>query len=104
MNTAVLDRPKRDEGTRARRDSIINVRVPKVVRDLIDTAAEVLGKTRSEFILESARKHAVDVLIDRRLFTLEGDQYDEFLRVLDQPPQPNERLKKLLRSKSPWEK
>ena len=104
MNTAVLDRPKRDEGTRARRDSIINVRVPKVVRDLIDTAAEVLGKTRSEFILESARKHAVDVLIDRRLFTLNSDQYDEFLRVLDQPPQPNERLRKLFRSKSPWEK
>lgn len=90
--------------TNQRRDAVINVRLTTKLRDLIDRAAEVVGKTRSDFILESARKHAIDVLLDQRLFSLDPKQYDEFLRVLDQPAEPNVRLKKLFASKSPWEK
>jgi uncharacterized protein (DUF1778 family) len=89
---------------RRRRDTVINVRLSKMLRDLIDRAADVLGKTRSEFILESARTHATDVLLDRRLFTLNTDQYEAFIRTLEAPPEPNEKLKRLLASKSPWEK
>jgi len=75
-----------------------------MLRDLIDRAADVLGKTRSEFILESARTHAVDVLLDQRLFTLNKERYEAFIRTLEAPPLPNEKLKRLLASKSPWEK
>jgi uncharacterized protein (DUF1778 family) len=71
---------------------------------LIDNAANVLGKTRTDFIVESARKHAVDVLLDQRFFTLEPAQYEEFLLALDAPPLPTEKLKKLMSSKTPWEK
>lgn len=80
------------------RDAVINIRITTKWRDIIDRAAIVEGKTRSEFILESARKHAIDVLLDQRLFSLDAKQYDEFLRVLDQPPEPNVRLKQLLSS------
>jgi uncharacterized protein (DUF1778 family) len=89
---------------RRRRDTVINVRLTKMLRDLIDRAADVVGKTRSEFILESARTHAIDVLLDRRLFTLNAEQYEAFIRMLEAPPEPNEKLKRLLASKSPWEK
>jgi uncharacterized protein (DUF1778 family) len=89
---------------RRRRDAVVQVRLTKMLRDLIDRAADVLGKTRSEFILESARTHAIDVLLDRRLFTLNADQYEVFIRALESPPVPNEKLKRLLASKSPWEK
>lgn len=92
------------EPGRSRRDTVINVRLPRTLRDLIDRAADALGKTRSEFILESARTHAIDVLLDQRLFTLNADQYEAFLRALDAPPAPNERLKQLLAGKAPWEK
>ncbi len=47
-----------------KRTTIINLRVPRVTRELIDTAAEVVGKSRTEFMLESARQHAIDVLLD----------------------------------------
>ena len=40
----------------------------------------------------------------QRLFSLNTEQFEQFLRVLDQPPEPNARLKQLLASKSPWEK
>lgn len=102
MTTKTMERPR--EAGSQRRDAVINVRLSTRLRDLIDRAAAVVGKTRTDFILESARKHAVDVLLDQRLFSLEPKQYEEFLRVLDQPPQPNARLKQLLASKSPWEK
>jgi uncharacterized protein (DUF1778 family) len=95
---AVKNEPRR------RRDTVINVRLTKMLRDLIDRAADVVGKTRSEFILESARTHAIDVLLDRRLFTLDAEQYEAFIKTLEEPPAPNEKLKRLLASKSPWEK
>jgi uncharacterized protein (DUF1778 family) len=103
MSAAVMERTK-EITAEPRRDAVINVRLSTAWRDLIDRAAAVVGKTRSEFVLESARKHAIDVLLDQRLFSLNGKQFDEFLRVLDQPPEPNARLKQLLASKSPWEK
>lgn len=86
-----------------KRDIQINMRLPRSVLQLIDSAAEVLSKTRSDFILESARQHAVDVLLDQRYFVLEADQFAEFVRQLDAPPAANERLKKLMKRKAPWE-
>ncbi len=87
-----------------RKEAIINLRMPTAIRDLIDNAADVLGKTRTAFIIESSRKHAIDVLLDQRLFTLSEHQYDAFLKALDEPPAPNEKLKRLMASKSPWER
>jgi uncharacterized protein (DUF1778 family) len=81
----------------------INLRVSQPTRQLIDAAAAVVGKSRTEFMLESARQHAIDVMLDQRLFVLEPGQHDAFMHVLDNPPPPNARLKKLLSRKSPWE-
>ena len=100
---AVRERVRRDTTARERRDSVVNVRMARHTRELIDEAAEAVGKTRSEFMVESARTHAIDVLLDKRLFSLGTEQYDAFLKALDAPPAPNEKLKRLLKSKSPWE-
>ena len=86
-----------------RRSVNINLRAPAPVRDLIDRAAEAVGKTRSEFMLESARRSAEDVLIDRSLFVLDGERYAAFLEVLDNPPPPSPRLRALMRARAPWE-
>ena len=102
METSALD--TRPRIVRPRPDTVINLRVSRRVRDEIDSAASLLGKTRTDFIVESARKHAIDVLLDRRLFSLDGTQYAAFLKVLDAPAPPNARLKRLMASKSPWEK
>jgi len=98
-----VERSSTSAASSRRRDTVINVRVSRMLRDLIDRAADVLGKTRSEFILESARTHAIDVLLDQRLFTLNAEQYEAFMNALDAPPAPNEKLKSLLAGKAPWE-
>jgi uncharacterized protein (DUF1778 family) len=89
---------------RERRDAVVNVRLSHQARELIDQAADALGKSRSEFIVESARAHAIEVMLDKRIFPLGSEQYAAFIALLDARPAPNEKLKKLMKSKSPWER
>jgi uncharacterized protein (DUF1778 family) len=104
MSPAAASIRRSAETETATRTTTINLRISQVTRQLIDTAAAVVGKSRTEFMLESARQHAIDVLLDQRLFVLSTEQHDAFMNALDNPPLPNAELKKLLSSKSPWEK
>ena len=86
----------------SRRDATINLRLSGQTRDLIDTAASVSGTTRTEFVLESARRRAIDVMLDQRVFVLDDAGWKAFNRVLDNPPAPNAKLKALMARKPPW--
>ena len=81
----------------------INMRIDAGTRQLIDDAAASLGKTRTEFMVETARQHAIDVLLDQRLFMLEPDQFDSFMQALDQPPAPGQKLRSLLGRTPAWQ-
>ena len=80
----------------------INLRIETHTRQLIDDAAAILGKTRTEFMIETARRQAIDVLLDQRLFVLDSSQYDAFVNALDNPPAPGARLRSLLRRTPAW--
>jgi uncharacterized protein (DUF1778 family) len=54
-------------------------------------------------MLDAACREAETVLLDRRYFALEADEYRRFLTILDKPPVANPRLRRLLRTKPPWE-
>lgn len=82
----------------------INLRIESSTRRLIDDAAAILGKTRTEFMIESARLQAVDVLLDQRLFSLDSARYDAFMSALDNPPAPGPKLRALLRRTPAWQK
>ena len=82
----------------------INLRIEANTRQLIDDAAVILGKTRTEFMIESARRQAIDVLLDQRLFVLDSERYDAFMRALDNPPAPGSKLRSLLRLIPAWQK
>jgi uncharacterized protein (DUF1778 family) len=82
----------------------INLRIEADTRQLIDDAAAILGKTRTEFMIESARRQAIDVLLDQRLFVLDSERYDAFMHALDNPPAPGPKLRSLLRQTPGWQK
>jgi uncharacterized protein (DUF1778 family) len=88
---------------RTRREVTINLRADAKQCALIDRAAAVLGKNRSQFMLETACREAGSVLLDQRLFLLDGKAYKSFVAELDRPPAENARLRRLLHSKAPWE-
>ena len=81
----------------------INLRIETQTRQLIDEAAALLGKTRTEFMIESARNVAIDVLLDQRLFVLDPSRYDAFVHALDNPVAPGPKLRSLLRRAPAWE-
>jgi uncharacterized protein (DUF1778 family) len=83
--------------------SLINLRVTRRDRDLIDRAADALGKNRTEFMLEATRRAAEDALLDRSLFRLNSERFDAFQAALDAPAKPSGALRKLLATKAPWE-
>ena len=80
----------------------INLRIEAQTRQMIDDAAAILGKTRTEFMIESARSLAIDVLLDQRLFVLDDARYNAFVHALDNPPAPGPKLRALLRRAPAW--
>jgi uncharacterized protein (DUF1778 family) len=93
-----------DEGSASQtRDVIINIRAKQNQRDLIDRAAQVYGKSRSEFMLDSAYQKATEVLLSQSFFGLDELKFKQFVQLLDAPPMPNEKLHALLTTKSPWD-
>lgn len=85
------------------RNTVINIRAADEQRDLIDRAAALLRKTRSEFMLSSAIEEAENVLLDRRVFALSDATWQDFIARLDEPPVENERLRKLMATPAPWD-
>jgi uncharacterized protein (DUF1778 family) len=86
------------------RGETINLRASRRQKALIDRAAEALGRSRSEFMLETACREAETVLLDRRYFALSEDAFRRFAAALDKPPANNPKLRRLLQSKAPWER
>ena len=82
----------------------INLRIESRTRQLIDDAAAVLGKTRTEFMIDSARSLAIDVLLDQRLFLLNPERFDVFLDALDNPSPSGPKLRTLLRRVPAWQR
>ncbi len=54
-------------------------------------------------MLETACREAEAVLLERRLFMLDDEKFQQFVELLDKPPSANENLRKLLTTKAPWD-
>jgi uncharacterized protein (DUF1778 family) len=81
----------------------LNLRIKPEERDLIDMAAKIKGKNRTDFMLEAARNAAEEILLERTIVWATPEAYAEFLQQLDAPPQPNARLQKTMQTLAPWD-
>lgn len=81
----------------------ISIQAKIAQRDLIDRAADRLGRSRSDFMLEAACKQAEDVLLDQTYFALDAKAIAAFRKLLDSPPAPSGRLLRTLKAKAPWD-
>jgi uncharacterized protein (DUF1778 family) len=57
----------------------------------VDVGADVVGRNP-------------DILLDQRLFELDPEKYDAFVRVLDNPPPAGPALKSLMKRRPAWQK
>lgn len=81
----------------------VNLRVRDDIRGLIDRAARAHGKTRSDFMIDAARRAAEDAILDQTLVRVDRDTYDHFLTVLDEPP-GGSGFDRLMKASRPWDR
>ena len=55
-------------------------------------------------MLEASCREAEDVLLDQTFFTVDEGTFAKFQALLDQPLPPTDKLRRLLKTKAPWEK
>ena len=84
--------------------TVINLRTGLAQRELIDRAARLQGKSRTEFMLEASRERAEQVLLDRILFTVTAQQYQAFETLMNAPIANNAEVMRLLAKPAPWDK
>lgn len=79
----------------------VNLRVREDIRDLIDRAARNQGRSRSDFMIDAARRAAEEALLDQTLIRVDQQTFDHFLAVLDEPP-GGEGFERLMNAPTPW--
>lgn len=97
-----MDMPT-ERTNRAQELKAVNLRVREDTRALIDKAASIQGRSRTDFMIEASRRAAEEAILDQQVIMVSRESYDHFLAVLDRPPESNEKLRKLLRTKAPWD-
>jgi uncharacterized protein (DUF1778 family) len=94
---------RRRQRATGRKDETIRVRASADTKAVLDRAAALRGQTLSEFMLESARHRAEEIILDQRVFLLDPEAHERFLALLDASARPSVKQSVLLTRKAPWE-
>lgn len=84
------------------RDKQINVRATDEERAIIDYAASLVNKNRTDFIIERAVLEAQNIILDQRVFILDDSRYQAFIQQLEAPVQNVEGRQRLMDAKPEW--
>lgn len=86
MTIALLDRGR------------ITARVPIQIQQTLETAAGMIGATINQFVVQTALREAERIIEQERVIRLSVRDTKAFLKALEQPPQPNKKLKAALQN------
>jgi len=103
-----MTRPARDDRRDARgairKDDVIQIRASAETKAILNRAATLRGQKLSEFMLDSARRHAEETILDQRSFFLDPEAHARFLAILDAPAKPSKELRARMRRKPSWDR
>ena len=74
----------------------IPARMPLEVYERIATAAQTIGATLNQFLVQSALDKANDILERERVITLSTKAAEAFFGLIENPPDPNDYLKEAM--------
>ncbi len=86
-----------------RKDHPLSMRLPDADLAIIDRAAQLRGRSRTEFMRDAAVRAAEEAIMDTNLLRVSPEAFDAFVAMLDAPPKPVPALTELLRRPAPWE-
>jgi len=75
----------------------IDLRLTDEDKNLIEEAAAMTNQTITQFMVNSASERAAEVIEQHRRLILNEESWDRVMDALDNPPEPNDRLKRAAR-------
>lgn len=90
--------------TAERKDHPLSMRLPDADIAIIDRAATLRGRSRTDFVRNAAVRAAEDVLMETAPIRMSGDGFRSFLKALSAPPAPVPEMIEVLKRAAPWEK
>src|SRR5947208_2385566 len=86
-----------------RKEYPISMRLPEADIALIDRAAGLRGRSRTDFVRDAAVRAAEDVLMENRLIRMSAEGFSEFMAALATPAAPVPEMVELAKRPAPWE-
>lgn len=90
--------------TAERKDHPLSMRLPDADIAIIDRAATLRGRSRTDFVRDAAVRAAEDILMETAPIRMSADGFRSFLKVLSAPPSPVPEMVEVLKRAAPWEK
>jgi uncharacterized protein (DUF1778 family) len=86
-----------------RKEHPLSMRLPAADLAIIDRAARLRGRSRTDFVREAALHAAEEVLLERALIRMSPAGFAAFRAAIEAPAAPVPELVELLRRPAPWE-
>ena len=86
------------------KDHPLSLRLPQTDVALIDRAAKMQGRSRTEFMRDASVREAEMLILDRTMTTMSAEGFKAFMDEIDSPPKVIPEMVELLKRKAPWEK
>ncbi|OIR08014.1 hypothetical protein GALL_98770 [mine drainage metagenome] len=90
--------------TANRKDHPLSMRLPDADLAIIDRAAQLRGRSRTDFVREAAVRAAEDALMEAGLIRMSQEGFAAFMAVLSAPVAPVAAMVDVLRRPPPWDR
>ena len=85
-----------------RSDHPLSMRLPPADIALIDRAASLRGRSRTDFIRDAAVREAEAAILEAGLIRMSAAGFADFVAAIDAPPAPVSALVALFKRVPPW--
>ena len=86
-----------------RKEHPISMRLPEADIAMIDRAAGLRGRSRTDFVRDAAVRAAEEVVMENRLIRMSPEGFDAFMAAVSGPPTPVAEMVEVARRAAPWE-
>lgn len=90
-------------GIKARKEHPLSMRLPEADIAVIDRAARMRGRSRTDFVRDAAVQAAEQVVMDSVLVRMGAAGFDAFQQAIDAPAAPVPELVEILSRPAPWD-
>lgn len=86
-----------------RKDHPLSMRIADADIAIIDRAASLRGRSRTEFMRDAAVRTAEEVIMENTVIRMAPEGFAAFVDMLDRPAKPVPEMVELLKRPAPWE-